>query len=266
MSKLTDYLRALLARFVSKNETEFISTQSTPSRNGIDLDIPTNNELSYTAPSNGFLNIADEMSNGKMGITSWGVMDATVYSESSSSQGGQDAVYIPMKKGDTQNVIIFGKARFIRFVKMTGGGDKPLHQLLQGGLLCLRNSLKRCLSSQAEWQCPQILLCKSHLQKDRPVILQALMSHQVTVGSMFPRMWESTIATFVRYELKQKYKHVLRYRSLITNLLFGLGVMSQYVKEKLQKSWLSELVQQNRFVSFCQPLALSNLGLGGARC
>lgn len=121
MSKLTDHLRALLARFVSKNETEFISTQSTPSRNGIDLDIPTNNEFSYTAPSNGFLNIADEMSNGKMGITSWGVMDATVYSESSAN-GGQDAVYIPMKKGDTQNVIIFGKARFIRFVKMTGGG------------------------------------------------------------------------------------------------------------------------------------------------
>lgn len=124
--KLTNYLRALFARFVSKSETEFISTQSTPSRNVIDLDIPTNNELSYTAPSNGFLNIGDEMSNGSMGITSWGVMDATVYSESSSNPSGQEAVYIPMKKGDTQTLHIWGRARFIRFVKMMGGGINRL--------------------------------------------------------------------------------------------------------------------------------------------
>lgn len=243
---LLKYLRALLARFVSKNETEFISTQSTPSRNGIDLDIPTNNELSYTAPSNGFLNIADEMSNGKMGITSWGVMDSTVYSESSAS-GGQDAVYIPMKKGDTQHVIIYGKARFIRFVKMMGGS---LALVLGGGL---------CLSHFLERSAKRLLAMLSQVEQKLQLVSLVVLGGKVSPLQMMVTLLSTQLAQRQQSKLvddveQQPSKHTTVFHVCL----------SQLAKASLLFTTLKERQHRKaKRISSLQSLPF-NLSLGGA--
>lgn len=122
--KLVDYLRALLSQFVSKKDGEFISTQGLSTDTFIEVTKPTvSGAQAFVAPCNGFLCIGTEARGNVVsaGIASWGQMDV---SHQYDNQAGysQDAIIIPLKRGNTQYFSSAGAYRFVRFYKMYGGG------------------------------------------------------------------------------------------------------------------------------------------------
>ena len=140
--KLVDHLRALLSQFVSKKDGEFISTQGLSTDTFIELSKPTvNGTQTFVAPCNGFLNIGTEARGNveSAGIASWGQIDVTQQYDNQVGYA-QDAIIIPLKRGNTQYFSSAGAYRFVRFYKMYGGGNSipnPILLSIRGGGLCL---------------------------------------------------------------------------------------------------------------------------------
>ena len=270
--KLVDHLRALLSQFVSKKDGEFISTQGLSTDTFIELSKPTvNGAQTFVAPCNGFLNIGTEARGNveSAGIASWGQIDVTQQYDNQVGYA-QDAIIIPLKRGNTLYFSSGGAYRFVRFYKMYGGGNSilsPILRSIQGGLLCLRNTCKLYLTPSLVRQSTiSCLALQSALRYKLRLKHQSFKKSQlramVSLLSMF-----GMLKTFLS-EMKTEAQGVgtcgdLTQMVAISEERFRATKASRLLLNgKRQKALQKSMVQS----IFSPKMALGNLSFGGALC
>jgi hypothetical protein len=121
---LKSLLSLLLSKFYSKKESALVAGQALPNeRDYIQVTLATDQNTSYTAPEDGYLNIC--MTTGGS-INVWGsCMQVSNFGLSA----GQSKAFVPVRKGKVVQLKLQGEVLAANFYKLVGGGIKLLTTL-----------------------------------------------------------------------------------------------------------------------------------------
>ena len=142
--KLVDYLRALLSRFYSKAEAELVGRQALPCPEGQNTLLYEGTDKVFfdgVASFDGYIHIDNEGEG--MSYIQGAILRYTRHT-------GRESIFLPVVKGQTFRAEFAGNSKKTLRITRTsgstsekkGGGNSILNPILQGGLLCLRNTCK----------------------------------------------------------------------------------------------------------------------------
>ena len=118
---LKNVLSLLLSKFYSKQESALVAEQALPNEGDrITVSLVTGQNGTYTAPSDGYLNICTKTGGN---INAWG---ECVQASNFANNNGQAKIFIPLRKGKTVWYTVYGEVLAAQFFKLVGGGVKFL--------------------------------------------------------------------------------------------------------------------------------------------
>lgn len=114
---LKNILSLLLSKFYSKQESALVAEQALPNEGDrITVSLVTGQNGTYTAPSDGYLNICTKTGGN---INVWG---ECVQASNFANNNGQAKIFIPLRKGKTVWYTVYGEVLAAQFFKLVGGG------------------------------------------------------------------------------------------------------------------------------------------------
>ena len=114
---LKNILSLLLSKFYSKKESALVAEQALPNEGDrITVSLVTGQNGTYTAPSDGYLNICTKTGGN---INAWG---ECVQASNFANNNGQAKIFIPLRKGKTVWYTVYGEVLAAQFFKLVGGG------------------------------------------------------------------------------------------------------------------------------------------------
>ena len=272
--KLVDYLRALLSQFVSKKDTGFIGDQAMPKTSSpiVIFDGLTNLEgfsQKYVVPKSGYVTVEGQ-TNSTMNEL-YLCVDEQLKVSAMGVNGWGSRASVSAAKGSSIKIDItgFAYARAI-FSETMGGANSILNPILQGGLLCLRNTCKLYLKRL------------SVVRKSGSVISQTLRQANTLTSTLgTSQMMRSGLppktATF---ELLPLMNQTIRLAFILGQHRKGRVLLRQFlvyqervgerlgVKSRKEKPSLFSVasLQNIHSLSLFQTKVQSNLSFGGALC